>query len=150
VDPQTNSAIVTRTADLIAWRLKLRDQEQDEWNEDNPFYWRFALQGRSVPPDTEERAAGFYERGEYEKGEAIFRLLVDCFDGYAEGYNYLGVHRIRAGQARGGCRALPEDHRAWAFDVIVMTTERFDEVKGVVGTIAHPAHRQGEVVYEAA
>ncbi len=38
----------------------------------------------------------------------------------------------------------------WAFDVVVMTTERFDEVKGVVGTVAYPAHRQGEVVYEAA
>jgi predicted nucleotidyltransferase len=38
----------------------------------------------------------------------------------------------------------------WAFDVIVMTTDRYDEVKGVVGTIAYPAHRQGEVVYEAA
>jgi len=38
----------------------------------------------------------------------------------------------------------------WAFDVIVMTTERFDETKGVVGTIAHPADRQGHVVYEAA
>lgn len=85
-------------ADLIAWRLKLRDQEQDEWNEDNPFYWRFALQGRSVPPDTEEHAAGFYERGEYDKGEAIFRLLVDCFDGYAEGYNYLGL--IAHGQGK--------------------------------------------------
>jgi len=78
-------------ADLIAWRLKLRDQKQNEWNEDNPFYWRFALQGRGVPPDTEEHTAGFYERGEYDKAEAVFGLLVDCFDGYAEGYNYLGL-----------------------------------------------------------
>ena len=38
----------------------------------------------------------------------------------------------------------------WAFDIIVMTTERFDETKGVVGTIAYPANRQGQVVYEAA
>ena len=76
---------------FIGWRLKLRKQEQSEWNEDNPFYWRFALQGRDVPPDTEEHAAGFYERGEYEKAEAIFRLLIDCFGGYAEGYNYLGL-----------------------------------------------------------
>jgi uncharacterized protein len=38
----------------------------------------------------------------------------------------------------------------WAFDVIVMTTDRYDEVKGVVGTIAYPADRHGEVVYEAA
>ncbi|OFW28747.1 MAG: hypothetical protein A3H97_21520 [Acidobacteria bacterium RIFCSPLOWO2_02_FULL_65_29] len=78
-------------ADLIAWRLKLRDQPQSEWNMDNPFYWRFALQGRAVPPDAEEHAAGLYQRGEYERAEAVFRLLVDCFDGYAEGYNYLGL-----------------------------------------------------------
>jgi tetratricopeptide (TPR) repeat protein len=78
-------------ADLIQWRLKLREQKESQWNTDNPFYWRFALQGREVPWDTEEHAAGFYERGEYEKAEPIFRLLVDCFDGYAEGYNYLGL-----------------------------------------------------------
>ena len=78
-------------ADPIHWRLKLRDQKESEWNAHNPFYWRFTLQGRQVPPDTEEQAAAFYERGEYEKAEAIFRLLVDCFDGYAEGYNYLGL-----------------------------------------------------------
>ncbi len=77
--------------DLIRWRLQLRDQSESRWNVDNPFYWRFALQGRDVPPDTEEHAAGFYERGEYDRAEAIFRLLVDSFDGYAEGYNYLGL-----------------------------------------------------------
>lgn len=78
-------------ADLIQWRLKLREQKQSEWNTDNTFYWRFALQGREVPVDTEEHAAGFYERGEYEKARAVFRLLVDCFENYAEGYNYLGL-----------------------------------------------------------
>jgi len=78
-------------AELIHWRLKLCDQTESKWNADNPFYWRFTLQGRDVPPDTEEHAAGFYERGEYERAEAVFRLLVDCFDGYAEGYNYLGL-----------------------------------------------------------
>lgn len=78
-------------ADLIRWRLQLREQKEDEWNQDNPFFWRFALQGRRVPPDTEEQAAGFYERGEYEKAGAIFQLLIDCFPGYAEGHNYLGL-----------------------------------------------------------
>lgn len=38
----------------------------------------------------------------------------------------------------------------WGFDVVVMTTERFDETKGVVGGIAYPANRHGQVVYEAA
>ena len=76
---------------LIQWRLKLCEQQPNQWNEDNPFFWRFELQGRDVPPDAEEHAAGFYERGEYEMAEAIFRLLIDCFDGYAEGHNYLGL-----------------------------------------------------------
>jgi tetratricopeptide (TPR) repeat protein len=78
-------------SDLIQWRLKLCDQEESKWNKDNPFYWRFALQGREVPPDTEEEAAGYYKRGDYERAEAIFRLLTECFDNYAEGYNYLGL-----------------------------------------------------------
>ena len=78
-------------AELIAWRLKLRDHAPSEWSVDNLFYWRFALQGRDVPPDTEEHAAGLYERGEYERATAVFRLLVDSFDGYAEGFNYLGL-----------------------------------------------------------
>jgi tetratricopeptide (TPR) repeat protein len=78
-------------AELIGWRLRTRDQTESAWNADNAFYWRFALQGRQVPPDTEEHAASLYERGDYDRAEAVFRLLVECFDGYAEGYNYLGL-----------------------------------------------------------
>jgi len=78
-------------ADLIRWRLELREQKESEWNADNRFYWCFALQGRQVPPDTEEHAAAFYERGEYERAEAVFRLLIESFPGYVEGYNYLGL-----------------------------------------------------------
>lgn len=78
-------------ANLITSRLKARNPPQSEWSADNPFYWRFALQGHDVPPDTEEHAASLYERGEYERAAAVFRLLVDSFDGYAEGYNYLGL-----------------------------------------------------------
>lgn len=36
------------------------------------------------------------------------------------------------------------------FDVIVMTTERFEETKGVIGGIAYPVNKHGRVVYEAA
>ena len=78
-------------ADLIAWRLELCDQEKDEWTQDNPFYWRFALRRNEVPPEIEEQAAEYYNRGEYDRAEAVFRLLVDCFDRYAEGFNYLGL-----------------------------------------------------------
>jgi predicted nucleotidyltransferase len=36
------------------------------------------------------------------------------------------------------------------FDVIVMSTQRFEETKDVIGGIAHPAHKHGKTVYEAA
>ncbi|MFH1436553.1 MAG: tetratricopeptide repeat protein [Pseudomonadota bacterium] len=77
--------------DLIQWRLKLCDQEEDEWNRDTPFFWRFALQGHGVPPETEESAEELYDRGDYDRARAAFRLLIDCFDDYAEGHNYLGL-----------------------------------------------------------
>ena len=35
-------------------------------------------------------------------------------------------------------------------DLVVMTAERFEETKNVVGGIAYPAHKYGRVVYEAA
>ena len=76
---------------LIQWRLDLRKQEPNQWNVDNPFYWRFTLQGPRVPPDIEEEVAGFYEKGDYSRAKVLFRLLIDCFEDYAEGYNYLGL-----------------------------------------------------------
>jgi predicted nucleotidyltransferase len=36
------------------------------------------------------------------------------------------------------------------FDVIVMTAERFEETKDVIGGIAFPANKKGVVIYEAA
>jgi tetratricopeptide (TPR) repeat protein len=77
--------------DLIQWRLKLRDQEPTQWNADNAFQWRSTLRGNDVPPGTQEQVAGLYERKEYEKAKPILRLLIDCFEHYADGYNYLGL-----------------------------------------------------------
>lgn len=77
--------------DLIQWRLKLRDQEPTQWNADNTFQWRSTLRGNDVPPGTQEQVAGLYERKEYEKAKPILRLLIDCFEHYADGYNYLGL-----------------------------------------------------------
>lgn len=78
-------------AEQIRWRLETCDQSENDWNRDNPYFWRFALPGREVPGEVEELAASFYERGDHERAGAVFRLLVDTFDGYAEGYNYLGL-----------------------------------------------------------
>ncbi len=35
-------------------------------------------------------------------------------------------------------------------DVIVISTERFEETKNIFGGIAYPAHKYGRVLYEAA
>ena len=35
-------------------------------------------------------------------------------------------------------------------DVIVMSSERFDETKSIIGGIAYPAQKYGRVLYEAA
>lgn len=35
-------------------------------------------------------------------------------------------------------------------DVIVMSTERFEETKSVIGGIAYPANKYGRLLYEAA
>jgi len=38
----------------------------------------------------------------------------------------------------------------YPFDVIVISTEWFEESKGVIGGIAYPANKYGRVIYEAA
>jgi len=35
-------------------------------------------------------------------------------------------------------------------DVIVMSSERFEETKNIIGGIAYPAQKYGRVLYEAA
>jgi tetratricopeptide (TPR) repeat protein len=77
--------------ELIDARLRTRVPKPAKYNEDNPWFWRTTFRGREVPGDIEELAAEHYERHEFGKAEVIFRLLVDAFDDYAEGYNYLGL-----------------------------------------------------------
>lgn len=84
--------------DLIGWRLKLADQEPSEWNRDDPFYWRTLRNRGSVPVDGLERLSGLFDKGEYEKAEALAKLLTDCWDNYAEGYNYLGLIALERGE----------------------------------------------------
>lgn len=42
------------------------------------------------------------------------------------------------------------DDVPFPIDVIVMSRERFEETKHIVGGIAYPAHKYGKVLYEAA
>ncbi|MCE5229182.1 nucleotidyltransferase domain-containing protein [bacterium] len=38
----------------------------------------------------------------------------------------------------------------FAFDVVLMATEAYEESKNVIGGIAYPAHKYGRTIYEAA
>lgn len=38
----------------------------------------------------------------------------------------------------------------YPFDIIVMSTEWFEESKDIIGGVAYPAHKYGTVIYEAA
>lgn len=38
----------------------------------------------------------------------------------------------------------------FAFDVFIISTEKFEESKHIFGGIAYPAHKYGQVIYEAA
>jgi len=97
--------------ELIEWRVKLSDQKRSEWNVDTRFYWRFERASREVPLDVEELAAGLLEKGDLDRAEAAFQLMVEGFEGYAEGHNYLGLialERDRLDEAIGRFRRTIE------------------------------------------
>ena len=77
--------------ELIDSRLKTLKHRPSTPDKDTPFYWRYALQGRYLSGDDEEYIEAMWRRGETEKAETLFRLMVECFDDYAEGHNYLGL-----------------------------------------------------------
>ncbi len=77
--------------ELLEFRLRFKDTKETEYNRDNPFYWRFFFQGTDAPPGEEEKAEALYYRGEYDKAATIFRMLLECFEDYADGHNYLGL-----------------------------------------------------------
>ncbi|MBK9129845.1 MAG: tetratricopeptide repeat protein [Phycisphaerales bacterium] len=78
--------------DLIDWRLGIEKPSPAaaEWMADNPFHWRYAMSSREVPSDAEDFARD-YEKGDLDMAEAVFGMLTETFDGYAEGYNFLGL-----------------------------------------------------------
>lgn len=38
----------------------------------------------------------------------------------------------------------------YPFDIIMMSEQRFEETKNIIGGIAYPAHRKGRLIYQAA
>ncbi len=87
-------------ADRIQTSVKFAQDPKLVHGKDDRSHWRFAELGNEVPPHVEEHAAGYYERRELDRAEAIFRLLVESFDRYAEGYNYLGLIALERGRLK--------------------------------------------------
>jgi tetratricopeptide (TPR) repeat protein len=86
--------------DLIDRRLESAERsEPSEWSQD-PFGWRLVLGDYDVDPQVEEEVAGLYERGELDRAERIFNLLVDAYPKYAEGHNYLGLIELERGNLK--------------------------------------------------
>lgn len=76
--------------ELIDFRLRTMNNPPGEFDADTTFYWHYMSQGRYFPADEEECIEEMWHKGETEKAETLFRLMVECFDEYAEGHNYLG------------------------------------------------------------
>jgi predicted nucleotidyltransferase len=74
--------------------------------------------------------------GEMAEGSDIDLLVVEAS---------AGDQRNKSIRIREKLRGL-----GYAFDVIVISTEWFEESKGVIGGIAYPANKYGRVIYEAA
>ena len=77
--------------EVLDWKLALPARSEEDWSADGPFFWRFSLRGRELPPEAEEHATAYYERGDLEATDAIFGLLTECFENYADGYNTRGL-----------------------------------------------------------
>ena len=66
---------------LIDWRLQLCDQDESEWNQDNPFFWKAAMLRKEVPPDQWEELGELYRKRDYDRCEALAlcdRLEQEC------------------------------------------------------------------------
>ena len=77
--------------ELIEWRLRVCDQEEDDWNGDNALFWRHRLQGQGINGEAMERIAEAWSRRELEQVDGLARLYIEVFDGYADGHHYLGL-----------------------------------------------------------
>lgn len=77
--------------DLIDWRLKVCDQEPNEFNGDDAFHWRRRLRANDEPTEIIELMAQLHAAQDFDRLEALARLFLDCYDNYVDGHNYLGL-----------------------------------------------------------
>jgi len=88
---QANRAELEYVQKLIDWRLRLCEQEESRWNQDNPFYWRTVSRRSEVCVEAWEALSELYLESKYDEAEALARLLIECWPNFAEGWNYLGL-----------------------------------------------------------
>jgi tetratricopeptide (TPR) repeat protein len=86
--------------EILGNHVRLAQDGSSNPGEDGPLPWRFARSGNEIPPDAEEHAAAFFEKGDLDRAESIFKLLVEGFDRYAEGHNYLGLIALKRGHLK--------------------------------------------------
>ena len=77
---------------------------------------------------------GSAARGEMNRDSDIDLLVLEETPGNIRDESY---------KIRGAIRDLP-----YPFDVIVIATERFEATKNLIGGIAYPAHKDGQVLYD--
>lgn len=81
---------------IMARLLCAENQKANDFNGDNPFYWRQHFR-MFAPDEMAEMALMHLNEMKYDRVEAIFKLLVDVFENYAEGYNHLGFVALEKG-----------------------------------------------------
>ncbi len=81
--------------ELLDWRIEMEKLTEESFDFADSgrikFHWLTDFNRRQLPPEVEEQLSEFYQKGEYEKAKSIFKLYVETFENYAEGYNYLGL-----------------------------------------------------------
>ncbi|MGE3166622.1 MAG: hypothetical protein AB7O52_17105 [Planctomycetota bacterium] len=84
--------------DLIETRVRVCTGAEGSPFLADAFGWSYTLSPSGVPPEVEEMAANLYREGRMDEAQSVFRLLLDCFGAFANGYNYLGLIALDRGQ----------------------------------------------------
>ncbi|MFZ2959182.1 MAG: hypothetical protein WA705_20035 [Candidatus Ozemobacteraceae bacterium] len=83
---------------LIEWRIKTCDMNTSPYDLDNPFFWRTASRRLDLPYESFDYIESLYFQGKLDEAEGALTLVTDCFEGYADGYNYLGLIQQERGK----------------------------------------------------
>lgn len=82
-------------SEIVDWRIKMAEMTDKPFDFSDSgrlkFHWLSDFNRRQLPPEIEEQLADLYQKGDYNKASSIFKLYVESFEDYAEGFNYLGL-----------------------------------------------------------